>query len=211
MRIIEHSASAPFVWRTTTWTLETRENFSPRNSILPMYFRSYGTKPLEEDSFLSYNQPRTCAQGRARKLPRQELSPFFSLFPLSLSRPTFPLFRVFFFPPCILLFYPWVRDVKYAICIASSRKNSGAAFVRTTTSIGESRLRNSCTAAAIWKQNKCFRNHSLCDGAQDFYPVLPILPPPGKTRAHREFVYSIELQGTRRHRAKEVVQRVEKG
>lgn len=124
MRIIEHSASAPFVWRTATWTLETRENFSPRNSILPMYFRSYGTKPLEEDSFLSYNQPRTCAQGRARKLPRQELSPFFSLFPLSLSRPTFPLFRVFFFPPCILLFLPLSarREIRDMHCFLQEKQ-----------------------------------------------------------------------------------------
>lgn len=124
MRIIEHSASAPFVWRTATWTLETRENFSPRNSILPMYFRSYGTKPLEEDSFLSYNQPRTCAQGRARKLPRQELSPFFSALSSFFLLPYLPFIPRLLLPSVYASFLPLSarREIRDMHCFLQEKQ-----------------------------------------------------------------------------------------
>ena len=172
-----------------------------------MYFLSYGTKPFQEDSFLRYNQARTRAQGLCRAK-----NTFFRLH----------LFSASFFPPPLLSSrflhffphpHPWTRDAKYTIRIASSRKNSGAAFVRTTMSVGEARrgeARPPCLVSGgsllkakqtfsqsqpLWRSN----NRSSLSLSLSLSPPPP--PPPLARKnwsATGEFVYSIEMRGGER-------------
>lgn len=161
-----------------------------------MYFLSHGTKPLQEDSFLRYNEACTCARGRT--FARAPTTFFASLFPR--------LFPASFFLP--LLSTP-LHSTPFASCTFSPPSNGRreihdmhcflqekqwGCFCANDGRRGEARPPClSSPAAAFWKQNKRSRNHSLCGGATTVSPS----PPLGRKNwsATGEFVYSIEMRG----------------
>ena len=151
------------------------ENFSPRDSILPTYLRSYGAQPSEQDSLSQYNQPRTCAR---------RILFFFS-------------FLVFFFFLSLFLFFSFfvlergTRNIHCDIrCLLQEKQWEHRFCAKDDVERGE--RASSIRRQPSEKQNKRFRNHSLCDGARAFsYETWG-----GLERSPRIRLFDRELQGT---------------